>query len=170
MVKTGRFHRGDTINYNGQNAVVVRNPIYSKMITIRVDGKEISVDRNDLFGMNDMKKYYDDKLAACDERIERNWKTIKQSEKEYSFGSELIKKCKNDMAKILADFNVKSVDEITDVSKRKEYLTLSDRKAFGKTLKNRASSSIMSAAIDTGCVCSEKMNYINQQALIEHFA
>lgn len=170
MVRTAGFETGETINYNGQKAVVVESHSYLSYITIEVNGKRISVDRNDLFGMNDMKKYYDDRMDYCDKRIARNWEIIKQSEKEYDFGSELIKKCRNGMARILADLKVKSVDEITDASKRKEYLSLSDQKAFAKTLKNSASSSIMSAAIDTGSVCTEKMNLINQQALIEHFA
>ena len=163
------FKTGETINYNGQKAVVVEAHSYSSYITIEVNGEKITVDRNDLFGMNNAKNYYDERIADCDERIERNWGIIKLAEKVYDACANVIKACRKGMARILAELNVKSADNITDISKRKEYLSLSDEKAYNKVLKNRASADIMSAAIDTGSVCSTKMNLINQQAVVEYF-
>lgn len=164
------FNAGEKINYKGENAVVVSDNFGSSSITICVDGKQISVDRNDLFGMNKDNSYFQKRIAQCDARIAKFQKTIDFFNKLWSAAKEAAKDCRRQMASILSAFKATNYKQIDDKEQRDAYLALMGQNYDAKRTMNRASSSVISAAIDAGSECFAKGNLLNQQALYEHLA
>ena len=169
MSKSIHLRRGDNINYNGQNAVVVSNPLFSRMIKIQLEnGTIISRSRDDLFGMNQESSYLEGRIAECDKEIEKNWNIIEKAKKEHAAAMDAIHSCKKQMRQILSAFHANSYKQITDDAQRKEYQALSGQKFDAIMARNHATNEICDAAHSTGSVCFTKSGLLNQQSLFEH--
>ena len=67
------------------------------------------------------------------------------------------------MASILSAFKATNYKQIDDKEQRDAYLALMGQNYDAKRTMNRASSSVISAAIDAGSECFAKGNLLNQQ-------
>ena len=82
-----------------------------------------------------------------------------------SNAKEQIKAIRNQMQGLLTAFGVSTVTQLADIEKAK-YLALRDDKTSQRLLQIRASSNIMSAAINTSSVCSHKQDLLHTSALL----
>lgn len=157
---------GDTVNYLGKQGKFLGENYSGSGIKIVIDGKVVVVDPNDLFGMNE-KIDFSSQIALYDKEIEENKTIIKENKTLWEAAKKTISFCKEQMALILSDSNVSTIDGITDSELRQEYFALKEQRYNARSAQIHATSTILTAAIDTGSACSSKINCINQQAIYE---
>ena len=163
MVTSTGFNTGEIIKYQGKEARVVSSHSYSSQITIEVDGKMITVNRNDLFGMNDIRPDFEGQIAQYDEQIEKNKEQIKLSDAIWNAAKQTIKTCRDQMWSLLSDAGVKSYSQITDAEVRAQYAELYEQKGGARSAQIKAVSDIIHASNNTASVAIDKMNLTNQQ-------
>ena len=163
MVNVTGFNTGETINYNGKEAKIDSSYSYSSQIRIEVDGKIVTVDRNDLFGMNKNRPDFEEQIAACDEQIEANKERIKNCDLIWNTAKRTITSCRDQMWALLSKAGVQSFSQITDEEVRAQYAELYGQKGDARSLQIRAVSDTINAANNTASVAIDKMHLVNQQ-------
>ena len=157
MVLQANFQTGEIVNYDGKLAKVCDTGFGTSTITIEVDGKCISVDKNDLFGMNEnleTSSVLDNQIANCDEQIEDNlWQQAKDE----------IKSLRNQMQALLSSFGVSLVTQLDEPNKA-QYKALRAERVNQRLVQIRATSDIMTAAHNTASVASYKQDLVNTKA------
>ena len=161
---TVAFKYNEEVKYKGQHAVVINNNTGSSYITLRLDdGTYVTVNRNDLFGMNED---IQERIDECDERIAKNFEKIKQFKLDWNEARDLSSLLSKQMNSILRAFHAINAGDIRDAKKQDEYFALREQRTDAILARNRATSGIISAAIDTGSECTNKLSLINQQSLL----
>ena len=164
MVLQANFQQGETVLYNGKFATACEAPFAGSTLTIEVDGKCISVDKNDLFGMN--KDYtqnaLDRHITQCDEQIAENKSIIKEANARWDLAKEQIKFLRGQMNSLLRSFGATTVGELGE-AEQAQYKALRADRMSQRSVQIRATSDIMSAAINTASVASSKQNFLNAQ-------
>ena len=166
MVLQANFQTGETLNYNGKQATVCDTGFGTSTITIEVDGKCISVDKNDLFGMNnDLQNtsILDSQIESCDEQIAKNKSIIENSKQLWNNAKEEIKSLRNQMQMILNSFGVSLVTQLDDANKA-QYNALRSQRVNQRLVQIRATSDIMTAAHSTASAASYKQDLTNTKA------
>ena len=168
MVLQANFQNGETVNYNGKSATVCSAPIAGASITIEVDGQIIRVDKNDLFGMNkDLKEnttLLDSQIEGCDKQIEENKSIIAKCNILWDAAKKEIKSIRSQMSALLSSFGAATVSQLDDAGKA-QYKALREDRVSQRQVQIRASSDIMSAAINTSSVCSYKQDLVHTKML-----
>lgn len=162
---TTNFKNGETVNYNGKEATVVNTHSYSNYLTILVDGKQITVEKNDLFGMNKSNKHFDRLIDSCDEQIAKNKSIINDAKLNWAAAVNTIKSCREQMHGILKSSGVSTFSQITNDEQRAQYLKLKNDRGDARSVQIRASADIINAAHSVGSAALSKMNFLNQQAI-----
>ena len=161
------FKTGDTVNFYGHNAIVSEAHYYSDTVTIIVNGKEYSVNKNDLFGMNNHKNdyYFDERIENYNEQIENNKETIKEQNTLWALAKAKIKECINQMSSILRSAGVTNGSQISDEKQKAQYDAFRDSRIDARSKQIRATAEIMNAANNTATLALNKMNVTHQKAL-----
>ena len=160
------FKIGEQVTFNGKKAVVSESHIYSDTVTIIVDGKEYSVNKNDLFGMNEKKNeyFFDRQIDFYDKQIEQNKETIKEQNTLWARAKDKIKSCREQMASILHLAGVSIASQINDESQRAQYYALRDSRMDARLEQIGATAEIMNAANNTATLAFNKMNISHQKS------
>ena len=134
------FNRGEQVIYNGQKATVKNVNYASKTITIIMNGKEYTVDSNDIFGINkenpyeECENYCKKRIVEAqneyDERSEKSSIAIKQY---YTF-NENAYNARKDMNSMLRETN--SFEELSNRQKT-EFLKLQTKYTLNLDLANK---------------------------------
>ena len=159
------------VYYNGQVATIIAHTPNSQFITIEVNGNKISVNKNDLFGMNkleEVNKYYDEQIAYYDEQMKKNEETINANESLWTACKNAIREGKQMMDSILDNLGVQDFSQITDKVQKQRYQDLVDKNSTARTQQLGAVAAIFHAAISTGSAASGKMNATNLKYLAEN--
>ncbi len=158
------FKYGDTVNYNGQEAKIVSHNQSGNFLRIEVDGKIITVDKNDLFGMNtDYESDYDRQVANYNERIEENKNKIEHFQQLWYAAKDSIKLAREKIDNLFDSLGVTNVSQITNADKKKEYKSLKQERYDARMTQIRASADIIGTANDTVSLAINKGNLQNQQ-------
>lgn len=172
---TVNFSIGEQVNYQGYDAVIVSNNNASHSLTIRLNnGEIITVDSNDLFGMNQKKKSIagdiQNRVDDLNESIEKGTQKIKYNQKLWSVAVELIRTCRRKINSLFSALGVQSENEITDAENRKKYQELVENKASQISIRNRASSDVIYYAHRTADDIFSRHRWQLQQSLVENYA
>ena len=161
------YQTGEHVNYNGRDAVVISNNYSSRSITIEVDGKRITVDRNDLFGMNKdiSSSYYDSQIANLDKSIEKKQAQIEENKTLWSIATKKIHDCRLLMRSILNEFGVSSFKQLTDENAKKQYSLAMTDKTSARSVQIGASSDIISDAHSAGSDILYRGTLLNEQSI-----
>lgn len=159
------FKYGEKVNYDGKVAEVVFASSYSDKITIKLeDGTFLSVNKNDLFGMNNnVQSDIEARLASYDEQIAKNKSFIKECQQLWTSAKEGIKKTKNEMNSYLASLGVTHAFQITNADQKKEYKAMRAKCSDFRSEQIRASANILHTANDTVSSVIDKGNLQNIQ-------
>lgn len=158
------FKYGDTVKYNGQEAKIVSHNQSGNFLRIEVDGKIITVDKNDLFGMNtDYESDYDRQVANYNERIEENKNKIEHFQQLWYAAKDSIKLAREKIDNLFDSLGVTNVSQITNADKKKEYKSLKQERYDARMTQIRASADIIGTANDTVSLAINKGNLQNQQ-------
>ena len=161
------------VYYNGQVATIVAHTPNSQFITIEVNGVKISVNKNDLFGMNNLEevnKYYDEQIAYYDEQMKKNEETIDANKSLWTACKNAIREGKQLLASILNELGVQDFSQITDKEQKQRYQDTVAKNSTARSTQLRATSDIISAANDTCSCATSKINLVNQQYIANTFA
>ena len=169
------FSTGEHVNYQGSDAVIVSNNFASHSLTIQLpDGKTVTVDRNDLFGMNKSIKAVCDGIQQhvddLDEEIEQGNEKIKFNQNLWTTAVKMIRNCKRAINIMFRNLGIKSENEITDVSDREKYKELVENKSSAISTRNRASGDVIWYAHKTESAVLSRHKCLLQQSLAENFA
>ena len=161
------FKYGEKVNYDGKAAEVVFASSYSDKITIKLeDGTFVSVDKNDLFGMNNNVQ---PDIKACldsyDEQIAENKSFIKECQQLWTSAKEGIRKTKDEMNSYLASLGVTHAFQITNADQKKEYKAMRAECSDFRSEQIRASADILHTANATVSLAIDKGNMQNMQLL-----
>lgn len=160
------FKYGDTVNYNGQEAKIVSHNQSGNFLRIEVDGKIITVDKNDLFGMNtDYESDYDRQVANYNERIEENKNKIEHFQQLWYAAKDSIKLAREKIDNLFDSLGVTNVSQITNADKKKEYKSLKQERYDARMIQIRASADIIGTANDTVSLAIDRGNLQNQHLL-----
>ena len=161
------FKAGEHVLFNGKSAIVKESHSYSEFVTVVVDGKEYTVNKNDLFGMNNSKNdyFFDRQISAYDKQIQQNKEIISEQNTLWALASAKIKNCRQQMASILRSAGVSVASKIDDETQKAQYYALRDNRRDARSVQIRATSEIISASNSTASAALGKMNVTNQKAL-----
>ena len=172
---TINFFKGEQIRYQGSDAAVVSNNYSNHTLTIRLDnGEVVTVDRNDLFGMNkgvtEVIQSTQKHIDKLDEEIAEGEAKIKESNKLWAAAVKNVRKFKNDINTLFSSLGIKSENEITDSKARAEYLALSESESGARKARNRASSDVIWYAHRTFDAILDRHSVELMQSVAENFA
>jgi len=163
---TVNFQNGEKVNFNGREATVISGHSYSNKITIQVDGKLITVDKNDLFGMKKTTKepedFYAKAINSCDEQIEHNKDIIETYKELWADAKAKIRECRNKMGSILKENRVSKFNQL-DEGQKAIYMSFKSDKSAARATQIRATAGIISAAHSTASEAGYKHTLINEQ-------
>ncbi len=160
------FKYGETINYNGKSARIVSQNLTGSYLRIEVDGKIITVDKNDLFGMNKSAiSGLDRQIEVYDEQIKENKNLIKYYNEIWYTAKSGIKEARNKMASLLDSIGVTNAFQITNAEHKKEYAALRKERCDARMTQISASANILSTANDTVSLALHKGDLQSRQLL-----
>ena len=131
--KNNSTSTGSYILYEGKPAHIKWSTPWSDTITIEVEGKTITVNKNDLFGINDKKNEYaqwlETQAESRREEIIKNEKEMTFLKELYANSTKMITTCKETMYCLLRKNQVSSYNELKGDAQEKylaELATLKD--------------------------------------------
>ena len=160
------FKIGEQVYFNGQKALVSEAHFYSDTVKIIINGKEYSVNKNDLFGMNNNKNeyYFDRQIDYYNEQISQNKERIEEQNTLWARAKDKIKSCRQQMASILHLAGVSIASQINDEIQKAQYYALRDSRMDARLEQIRATAEIMNAANNTATLAFNKMNISHQKS------
>ncbi len=161
------FKYGEEVNYDGKSAEVVFASPYCDKITIKLeDGTFVSVNKNDLFGMNNnVQSDIETRMNSYDEQIAENKSFIKECQQLWASAKEGIKRSKEEMNSYLASLGVTHAFQLTNADQKKEYKAMRAECSDFRSQQIRASADILHTANATVSLAIDKGNLQNIQLL-----
>ena len=159
---------GSHVIYQGKPAIVKMGASWSENLTIEVDGKIITVNKNDLFGINEKKEaqnaWFEDRVAEKKETIAKNDEKIELLNKVWNGAVAMVRSSKESMYSLLKKNNVSHYSELKGEEQEKYLKHMHDRKD-ARSAQLSSAADVIRLAHQSGDLAFEIGDLLNQQAL-----
>lgn len=162
---------GSYVVYEGKPALVKWGTPWSDTLTLEVDGKTITVNKNDLFGINNkiaenQQEWFSSQIEKSQKELEINNEKMTVYKELYANASKEISKYKDFLYNLLRKNNVSSHNELKG-DEQKEYLANMAALKDSKSAKWHAGNGINHTAMKSLNEALYLGDLQNQQALFE---